>query len=508
MTDNDITTYTQTKLSRGFWVILGLIPLFVVPVWAAGGTYKPWQGSFLWLCLVAWAGFFLQPADKPLGTRHDRLLRLLRDPAFWCATLFMGFLVLQWRNTGGIRVYDFDLNIWTYSRPKNPGPWSITRSESLEMLSWFGPVLSVLLILRHVWSRIDPTPLLWGVGLNGFLNALLAFMHQGMGWEKMYSIQRFGKDVYGSFGYPNHGAVFFIVMFAIAMGLFFRELLRESTDRNPATLGFAALWTPVFFLAANLSTSRAGILGAWLVLLLGLATLVLIAWPRVHPVQRVYGLVAAALLVGLCAGIFVMFSGPTHVGELKNATVNLNVYSEIEARFFQIESAYHMWRDHPWFGVGGWGYRYFASRYLPMDQWALLLGKGKANVHNDWMQFLAEFGLVGFGLLAGAFVPRVGTTLKSLFISPTRDHSLWSDPLKICAFWGLIMLLLDSQFDIPLRSPAVFIHGVLLLFLIGPHPDSFSLWPPVIDWKRLQPPVFRLKGKTRQPVPEETTDLE
>lgn len=489
------------------WVTAGLAPLFVVPVWAAGGTYKPWQGSFLWLCLFAWTCFFLQPDDKHLPPRRERLIRLLRDPVFWCAILFMGFLTWQWQNSGRIRVFDFAANAFTYSAPKHPGPWSVTPAESLEMLKWFGPVLTVLLILRHSWTRIPTTPLLWIVGVNGFLNALLSFVHQGMSWEKMYTVQPFGKDVYGSFGYPNHGAVYFILLFSIAMGLLLRELLRESTDRETPTLAFAALWTPVFFLAANLSTSRAGILGAWLVLLLSLASLVLIAWPRVHPVQRVYGLIAAGLLIGLCVTAFVLFAKPIHVRELQNATVHLNIYQEIEGRFFQTESAWRMWRAHPWFGVGGWGYRWFASEFLPAEQLSHLLGKGKANVHNDWMQYLAEFGIVGFGLLAGAFLPRVIVVVKSVFRRPTRDDSLWSNPLSLCAFWGLTMLLLDSQFDIPLRSPAVFIHGVLLLFLISPHPESPSLWPPVIDWKRLQPPVFGLKGRHREIAPEEGTDL-
>jgi len=493
----------MTKTSRPY-LLTGLLPLFVIPVWAAGGAYKPWQGSFLWLCLWAFATCFIEPTRFSGLSRTERLLKFLKDPIVWCALALMGFLTIQYLNTGRIQIFDFLNNQYTYSPPPKPGlPWSINRIEALEMVRWFGVVLTVLLILRHNWDAMDPTHLTWLVMLNGFLNAMLAFVHLASGWVYMYNLKRFGKDVYGSFGYPNHGAVFFIMLFAIAFGLMFRELLKDSSERNRATLVFSLVWTPTFFLAANLSTSRAGILGAWLVLILGLGHLAVIAWPRLHPVQRLYGLLGCVLLVGFFAAGFAIVAQPIHIRELQGATVKLNVWTEIEGRFFQIETAYAMWKDHPWYGVGGWGYRYFVSQYLPVEEWGVLAKKGKANVHNDWMQFLAEFGVIGFGLLTACFLPRVIRLLKSFGLRPTRDESLWSDPLKICVFWGLIMLLLDSQFDIPLRSPAIFVHGVFFLFLLSPHSLCPSLWTPVIDWKRLQPPLFRLRQQVRDVEPED-----
>lgn len=487
-------------------LILGLLPLFVVPVWAAGGTFRAWQPPFLWFSLLAWIFFFAQPATPWLPPRPRRMNKLLRDPALWCALLFLAYLIVQFLNSGRMRVPDFETNGWSYSPPRWPGfPWSVSRDESLEMIHWFTPVLTVFLILKHAWSAIPFRDFLNLVCLNGYLNALLSFVHLYLGWERMYNFQRFGKDVYGSFGYPNHGAIYFILLFALSLGLFLREVFSEASERHLPTLWLNVVWTPIFFIAASLSTSRSGILGPWLILLLTMGSLAVIAFPRLHPVQRIYGVLGGLLTIAFFVASFVLAAKPVHLRELKSATVHLNIFTEIEGRFFQIESAFRMWLDHPWFGVGGWGYRYFVAEYLPREQWRLL-GKGKANVHNDLVQFLAEFGLVGFGLLAAVFLPMIWKALRGGCRKPTRDDSLWAQPLRIGCFWGLFILLLISQFDIPLRSPAVFIHGVLFLVLLGEHHDLTSVWLPVVNWSRLRPPAFQIKGRWRPPHPEPDPD--
>jgi len=68
------------------------------------------------------------------------------------------------------------------------------------------------------------------------------------------------------------------------------------------------------------------------------------------------------------------------------------------SRLMVVTAALEIWRDSPWFGVGGWGFRYLASSHLP--ERAVEKTAGLANVHNDPVQFLLEFGLVGSGLMA------------------------------------------------------------------------------------------------------------
>lgn len=480
---------------RTFLLYSGLLPLLMVPVWAAGGTYTPWQTLFVPLSIWAWICFLLPGSLGTLGTCRQRMKRLCKDPNFWCAVGFIVFLIIQMMNTGRFRYFNSETNSYGYTPPPVTWlPWSFNRISSKEMINWFVPALSFYILLKHSWKFIHLRIMIWVVCLNGFLNALLAFIHQASGWEYMYNFQKFGKDVYGSFGYPNHGAVYFILMFSLSLALLIYELISEASDRDWPTFYLSLIWAPIFFLAANLSTSRAGILGSWLVLLLTLLSVTWIAWPRLHPVQRVYGGIIMGVLCGAMLAGFLLFTKPIHIRELKKATTELNVYDEIGARFWQIESAGEIWVDYPVYGVGGWGYKYLVGFYLPQEKW-YRLNTGKANVHNDWFQFLAEFGLVGFGLLSAIFLPLIYRHVRNFFKKPYEEQSLWANPLRIACMWGLMMLLLDSQFDIPLRSPAVMIHGILLLLLLKPHPDFQSVWSPAVDWKRLQPPLVSMKNR-------------
>jgi len=474
-----------------------LLPLFALPVWAAGGTYKPWQGWFLPVCGLIWVLYFLLPESTDLLPRKKRIHSLCKDLCFWAGLAFVGFLVIQTLNSGRSLVFDPDVNQWVYSAPPFPFlPSSVNQAESLEMISWFAPTLTAFVLIRQNWTRFSLRSFLYLICLNGFLNALLAFVHVGMNWVLMYNFQRFGRDVYGSFGYPNHGALYFILLFAISLGLLLHELFTEPAEREKSCLILSAIWTPVFFVAANLSTSRAGILGSWLVLLFTLISILIISAPRLHPVQRCY--------VGLTAFLFagMLFTGLTfvmkdiHVRELKNATVRLNIYNEIDGRFWQVENAWDIWKDHPLIGVGGWGYKYFAAMYLPQEEWHLIQGKkGKANVHHDFMQYLTEFGLVGMGLLTAAFVSTLWKALRGMFRPPRYEESGWATPLRIAAFAGWGILIADSMIDIPFRSPAVMMHGILLLLMILPHRDFPGIWTPVVDWKRLQPPISSAKSR-------------
>lgn len=256
--------------SRTF-VTLSLFILLSVPVWAAGGAYKGWQTPFIWVSLLAWACHLLPAKGKGLTPRAERLNRLRKDPACWASLGFLFLLIVQTLNSGRMRVFNFDLGQWEYSPPPVPFlPWAVTRAESYEMIQWFVPILTFFLLLRHTEKHINKPLLIWMVLLNSMLNAALAFTHLALDWEYMYDFKELGKDVYGSFGYPNHGAMYFILMFSLSFGCMLKELFAEQSVRSQTRLVLAVIISPILFLAANLSTSRMGILGAWLVLLVGL----------------------------------------------------------------------------------------------------------------------------------------------------------------------------------------------------------------------------------------------
>lgn len=471
-------------------LLFGLIPLLVIPLWMAAGTFKDWQYAFLPLSVWAWVCFFLASPDANFPKRMLRLRKLIKDPCFWGALGFMGFLLLQFWNSNLIRVPDFETMGWTYTSPKYPRlPWSINQEDAAEMLRWFGPVFTVFLIIRHAGSAFANGSLTLWVTLSAFLNAILALVHEFRGWEMMYyDVRNTGRDTYGSFGYPNHAATFFILMFSFAAGLFLRETLRERSERRIWVKIVFGVSMILFFFAAQFSASRAGMLGVWLVLFFVLLTLAVIGWPRLHPVHRLYGVFAVVGLLFFLVLGFQTFATATHLREFRQATVDVDANREISARFFQVQSAWDMWKDHPFYGVGGWGYRYLVGFYLDESQWHFL-GTGKANVHNDFFQFLAEFGLVGMTLLAFVFLPAGLRLLKSAFIPPEWDESLWGDPYRFSAAFGLLLMIAHSMIDLPFRSPAVFMHGAMILAIASLPSPVTSVWPPKINWSDLTPGI-------------------
>jgi O-antigen ligase len=118
---------------------------------------------------------------------------------------------------------------------------------------------------------------------------------------------------------------------------------------------------------------------------------------------------------------------------------------KLSKRVFLVDKALEIWADHPWFGVGGWGYRYLLGVYLEPDQWDLI-ERGRANVHNDPAQFLAEFGLFGASMLLAAIL--------ALAWPMVRGH-VWKHPIATMPLIGLVAILLYSLIDLPFRSPAI-----------------------------------------------------
>jgi O-antigen ligase len=92
------------------------------------------------------------------------------------------------------------------------------------------------------------------------------------------------------------------------------------------------------------------------------------------------------------------------------------------------------------------------------EQYTLLEGRGRANVHNDGLQFLAEFGVVGAGMLlaAGAFCLR-----------PFFRRRFPGGPVPFFVMFGLAAVVAHSLLDLPFRSPAVMFLWCAMLAAVG-----------------------------------------
>ena len=123
-----------------------------------------------------------------------------------------------------------------------------------------------------------------------------------------------------------------------------------------------------------------------------------------------------------------------------------NLGRAITSRLFLLGPAVAVWREAPWFGVGGWGFRYLAGLHTDPAGWEILAVEGMGNVHNDPLQFLAEFGVVGGSLLAAVVIILVVSVYRS---------GVWRRTFARIPLLGLVTIFLYSLMDLPFRCPAV-----------------------------------------------------
>jgi len=124
-------------------------------------------------------------------------------------------------------------------------------------------------------------------------------------------------------------------------------------------------------------------------------------------------------------------------------------------RYELTRDALHIAHDHPFFGTGPGTFVFIHPRYQ-----SATFSKRAVLTHDDYLNCLDDYGLVGFGL-AMFFV--VAVTLK--FFRPLRGDNRWQDRVMVGAgFAAWVALLVHSWVDFNLHIPA---NGMLLFALTG-----------------------------------------
>ncbi len=387
----------------------------------------------------------------------------LRDPVIWAGLAFLVFLTIQWWNAGRYPFFHpFDKR-WVFTPPPHPGlPWAVDRNDAAEMLRWFFPAWVLMLAFRYTRQpAILAKSVAWFLLVNAGILAAFGIVQQLSGTHNIFWITPLPEHFFASFGYDNHAASFFALFFAFSSGLLLQELSSPNTklngitkvhDRRRGAIFTAATCAVLCLVAMVLSLSRTGILLA--VGLGGMALLVAarLYWGRISVAHRVT--FVSASLMGAAILFFTVstLGGPALSREAHKVTTNL------DAREFLIGSAAKIWSAEPWFGVGGWGFRHYVSVFAAEEP-GRKLSLGYANTHNDFMQFLCEFGVIGFGLMLVALLAYAWPMLRKI----RRPLS----PGLVMAIAGLLAVLLHSQIDLPFRSPAILYSWLAVVGIVN-----------------------------------------
>jgi O-antigen ligase len=175
-----------------------------------------------------------------------------------------------------------------------------------------------------------------------------------------------------------------------------------------------------------------------------------------------------AVLTGglaLCAGFFI-FAVPNNpiIKELK--TINLlQLHKQLQGDRAELaHSAIEIWQDYPWAGVGGWGFRRYVGIYMGPEKYDYLRVAGRANVHNDAIQYLCEHGVIGMALILGLVFVIVGQLWFRLAMMPrkrddgavkSRSWFMSVSPVVWFCIIGTSATVIHSLIDLPFRNMAI-----------------------------------------------------
>ncbi|MDF7809350.1 O-antigen ligase family protein [Pontiellaceae bacterium B12219] len=347
-----------------------------------------------------------------------------------------------------------------YTPPRWPGlPFSIDAPLSIQQLAWFAPMGFMLLAVRHILSIGTLKWVLNAVLLNAAAMAVFGLVQSGLGWTRLFGFIPIegSPHLISTFDYPNHGGAFFYLLFALSIGLLIDALEKhKSAKKNTVIVALIVL----FGITALASLSRYAVLAV-----LGISLAGLLCWTALKFRHFSTGnWVNLAIFSGLISVLFVL--GLLNVGqgavlrEFKNKSEvkpNWATYYQ-ENRGFQLQPAFEMVADYPWFGVGGWGYRRYLRVYLSDAEYEKYASVGRANVHCDPVQFLAEHGFVGFGLMTAGLIS---------LLAPWRKLPRWRfRGLALMTLVGASAVFLHSLIDLPFRCPTVLWHWLLLLTMV------------------------------------------
>lgn len=465
-------------------VLLHIVLLVMAFSWIHGGTRPDLLLPVIpWLCVFMVEFLLIFPQARSTETLADARRRvwhsLIRDPFLYLASMLAILLILPFFNVSGLPEYNPASHLWRNPLPPMPSmPFCVNPDEQAVLLLWFVPVMLAVLAAKHGLLKRGKRLLLEILCWNSAALAFFGFVQMATGAQSIFWGKAQFAYFFATFGYPNFGGAFFTLSFTLSAGLWFEQVFADQI--GPSSVCFGTddvsqtsrhwLLIPVLLnlVGAIATLCRAAILlCAIIVLVLGVYMIVGV-WQKAESGGRVK-LAAIVFVTVLMTGLFLTIFAPkalkTEIASITPATVMERVSGRHQ---YHARIAKAIFRDHPVFGVGGWGYPHYLLSYLTPEERKDMQIDGGVNVHNDTLQFLAEQGVTGYGVLVLCVlvlvVPLVwqtGKVCRVIAVSgtdavPAKPVWLYHvPPVVIAVFVGTVATACHSLGDLPFRDPAV-----------------------------------------------------
>jgi O-antigen ligase len=464
-------------LETALLVIAGALLCFMP--WALGTMHVWSQGISLALASAAFAVAILNRRyTGELAPRGDfRLVmwpKLIRFPLFWLGLLLLGYILTQALNPAWVYASD---GKYRWLEPVAHLSWLPAGMETpyADMNAW-----RVLVIYTTAWllacalwvgvtRRVTVQWLFTAVALNGALLAIIGILQRVTAAKYiLWSLEKAntGGSFFATLIYKNHAGAYLNLVLILCVALLywhFARAERRMERASPAPVfAFAAV---VLGLGVLLTNSRGAILLLMLFTLIAFIGFIvrctLYRGEGRSPWTIVVLCAIFALFIGL--GSFFLNTGKAfdRIGQLiDDGRADSSVMSRNLAR----EATLDMARDNL---VTGWGAGSF-RHYFPVYQrnypgiydvpWSKEAKLRWEYTHNDYIQLLAELGLLGAGIIAAM----LGCGVRHLV-----RHRVWQRPHLMFVLLALVITAMHAWIDFQFHNPAILILWCASAALVG-----------------------------------------
>lgn len=255
----------------------------------------------------------------------------------------------------------------------------------------------------------------------------------------------------GTYICPNHLAGFLEMI--LPLGLTW-TLVSRAKPLLKVFIGYASL---AILAGIGVTVSR----GGWFSV--GLVLMVLFTILFFHRTYRLPSAVLLVVIVG--AGLYFIPRMRLFEVRLKEATANDHINDSL--RFELWRPAVQLWKEDVWWGIGPDHFNYRFRAYRPET-----VQREPDRVHNDYLNTLVDWGIVGAALVASALTllcAGVFKTWRYVRGSPSDLGSKKSNKfaLVLGTSLGLLAILFHSVVDFNMHIPANAILAIALMAILS-----------------------------------------
>ena len=388
--------------------------------------------------------------------------RLLRFPVFWLGLAFLAYLLIQGLNPAWIQM-------------KNERGWWL---EELEFVTWLPSSVSTsykttnafrvltnfaatYLLVCGLWAgiqrRMCAVLLLWTFLVSGVGMAIVAILQKFTGADAvLWAIPSPNGNFWGTFFYRNEAVAYLTLIIIISSVLYFYHLnLSEQRGLSGGPHMLLFIFVAIAYTSIALALSRGGIIFGGLMVGFFFCALIIRWLCTLRTRKSLPLIVLTALLFG--SGSYTAFryvdieAIQVRFGDVEK-TIEM---ADRDSRAITTKMTWEMFQEKPWFGWGAGSWRYVFPSYQKNDPDIYYLRYDKKRgwvgrkiyyyAHNDIVQFLCEYGIVGCVFLLLVFAYWIG--LQWFRISGNIFSVLMLQT-------GMVLVISHAAVDFILQSPA------------------------------------------------------